>query len=73
MKLKDLTKIHDAIHSAMDFIESNTDSDESGVGNEMIEDLYESRRIIGEAINKKHVTNALQRLRKKKRKQITKI
>lgn len=46
MKVADINKILHAIHEASDFIANNTDADETGIGQEMLENLHYSEEVL---------------------------
>lgn len=65
MKLKDLNKVSDALHSLGDFAESNSDSDETGIANEMAELFNEAIKIIEAEKYKNYLRNAIARNKRK--------
>tara|TARA_R110002167_G_scaffold341787_1_gene550317 strand:- start:13 stop:216 length:204 start_codon:yes stop_codon:yes gene_type:complete len=65
MKLKDLQKISDALHSLGDFAESNSGSDETGIASEMSEMFNEAMKIIDDEKYKNYLRNAIARNKRK--------
>lgn len=68
MRVKEIIFIQNTIKDAIDFVATNTDSDESGIGKEMTKDLYESNKMLQDMKHKIYVRNALAKLKKDKRK-----
>ena len=46
MKIEDITKILNALASLKDFVDENTDGDESGIREEMNDEISECRDIL---------------------------
>jgi|GEM_PF-6596338 hypothetical protein len=66
MKIKDLSKGIHAVSEAIDFISSNTDCDETGIGEEMLSDLHDLMGILSKEIKGKYLKNALAKIRRNK-------
>lgn len=67
MKAKDIIFIQNAIRSAVDFVHSNTDADETGIGEEMMDELNESHKLLQKEKERIYLNNELKKLRKKKK------
>ena len=65
MKLKDLQKISETLHSLGDFVQSNSDSDESGIPDEMGELFNEAMKIVDAEKYKNYLRNAIARNKRK--------
>jgi len=66
MKIKDLSKGIHAVSEAIDFVSSNTDGDESGIGEEMLSDLRDLMDVLSKEIKNKYLRNALAKIRRRK-------
>jgi hypothetical protein len=66
MKLCYLIRIQDALSQAADFVSSNSDSDKSGLGLEMVNEFSELRTIIQKEKHRIYFRNAKARLKKSK-------
>lgn len=66
MKVKDIIKIQNAIHEATDFIDTNSDSDNTNVGKETMNLLNEAHKILQLEKERIYLNNALKKARKKR-------
>jgi len=67
MTLKDLKILTDALISLGDFMEANSDSDESGIRNEMVEKYSQAISTIDKEIYRLYLRNALARNKRKRK------
>lgn len=65
MTLDELYQIRDTLHDNWDFISSNTDSDETGLQEEMGERYGEAIEALDKEIKRIHLRNALARAKRK--------
>jgi len=63
MKIKDIIKVQHAIIGAVDFIASNSDGDESGIREEMLEDLDNCDKLLQKEKERIYLYNAKQKLK----------
>lgn len=68
MKAKSIIKTQCAMESAIDFIDCNTQGDETGIGTEMMVELRESINELQTEKERVYLNNALKRIRSKKNK-----
>lgn len=66
MKVKDIIKVQHAISSVVDFIASNSDGDESGIREEMLNDLDLCDKLLRKEKERIYLNNAKQKLKNKK-------
>jgi hypothetical protein len=67
MTLDELYQIRDTLHDNWDFISSNTDSDETGLQEEMGNRYVEAIDVLDKEIKRIHLINALARVKKKRK------
>jgi hypothetical protein len=67
MKLKDLDKIANALHSLGDFAEANSGGDESGIGNEMAEQYNECIKLIDAEKYRIYLRNAKAKIKRERK------
>jgi len=63
MTVKDIIKIQHAIVSVVDYIEGSTDDDESGIREQMLEELSFSDKILQKEKERIYLNNPKQRIK----------
>ena len=64
MKVKDIIKIQNALIDAVDFIASNSDGDESGIRDELLNEFDSCDKLLQKEKERIYLNNALKKARK---------
>lgn len=67
MKIKDINKIYDTLNDLYDFMSTNTDSDTSGIREEMTAKVVEAERILKNERYKLYLRNAKAKIKRERK------
>ena len=67
MKMKDINKIYDTLNNLYDFMSTNTDSDTSGVREEMTAKVIEAESILKNERSRLYLRNAKAKIKRERK------
>ena len=63
MRIKDIIKVHNALIDAADFVASNSDGDESGIREELLNEFDLCKKLLQKEKERIYLNNAKQKLK----------